>query len=63
MMGQNILRGAKERLGGQKYAKYNKINNNSESFRGARLLPGRRHPPLLVSGLTKIQPVNYVLVP
>jgi len=30
MMGQNILRGANERLGGAK----NILNNNSENFRG-----------------------------
>jgi len=27
-------------LGRQKYTKYNKINNNSENFRGAKLLLG-----------------------
>jgi len=37
-MGQNILRGGKRALGGQKYTQYNK-KNNSENFRGARLLP------------------------
>jgi len=26
--------------GGQKYTKHNKINSNSEIFRGAKLLPG-----------------------
>jgi len=37
--GKNILREVNERLGG-KQTKCNKINNNSENFRGARLLPG-----------------------
>jgi len=33
-------------MGGQNYAKYNKLNNNPEKFRGARLLPGGASPPL-----------------
>jgi len=37
--GKNILRGV-----GQKYTKYNKINNNSENFKGTRLLPGEPCP-------------------
>jgi len=39
---KNILRrGANARLGGgQKYTKYDKINNNSENFRRAKLLLG-----------------------
>jgi len=37
---------------GQKYTKCNKINNNSENFRGSRFLPGGiHHPALLVAGL------------
>jgi len=39
--------GKNERLGGQKYTKYNKINNNSENFRGARLCQGSFTPPVL----------------
>jgi len=39
-VGQNILRGGNEHLGGQKHTKYNKINNNSENFRKAKLVPG-----------------------
>jgi len=41
MVGQKYLWEANERLGrgGQKYTKYKKINNNSENFRRARLLP------------------------
>jgi len=31
--------------GGQKYTKYNKINNNSENFMGARLLLGVLRSP------------------
>jgi len=42
---KNILRGGKRALGGQKYTNYDKINNNSENFRGARLLPGGASPP------------------
>jgi len=37
--GKNILRGGKRAFGG-KYTIYNKINNNSENFRGVR-------PPLV----------------
>jgi len=33
------FKGGKRAFGGQKYTKYNKINNISEIFRGARLLP------------------------
>jgi len=37
--GKHILRkGENDSLGEQTYTKYNKINNNSENFRGARLL-------------------------
>jgi len=36
--------GDKRAFGGQKYTKYNKINNNSENFRKARLLPGGLRP-------------------
>jgi len=45
--GKNILRreGGKQAFGGQTYTKYNKINNNLENFRGARLLPGVLSPP------------------
>jgi len=45
--GKNILRGeGKRTFGGQTFTKYtgNKINNNSENFRGARLLPGGLSP-------------------
>jgi len=50
MGGKNILREANERLGrGQAYTNYNKINNNSENFRGARLLPGGHSPPCPLS--------------
>jgi len=45
-----------ERLGGQKYTKYNKINN-SENFRGARLLPGGAFAP---SGPLSCTPGNRV---
>jgi len=41
MGGQNYFKG-----GGKNYAKYNKLNNNSQKFRGARLLPGGASPPL-----------------
>jgi len=34
MVGQKYLRGTNVRLGGQKYPKCNKTNNNSENFRG-----------------------------
>jgi len=34
-----IFYGGKRAFGGQKYTKYNKIYNNSENFRAARLLP------------------------
>jgi len=49
MVGQKYFKGG----GGQKYTKYNEINNNSENFKGARLLPGRAFAPLtsLVAGL------------
>jgi len=40
------MRGQNNFKGGQNYAKYNKLNNNSEKFRGARLLPGGVSPPL-----------------
>jgi len=40
MVGQKYFNRSKRAFGGQKFIKYNKINNNSESFRGARLLPG-----------------------
>jgi len=43
--GKNIWGGANERLEGQKYTKYNKIDNNSENFKGARLLPGGLRSP------------------
>jgi len=36
--GKNILRRGKRTVG--EYTKYNKINNNSENFRGARMLLG-----------------------
>jgi len=59
MMGQNYFKeGANERLGG-KYTKCNKINNNSENIRAARLLPGGRafaplppFPPIVAGLLT-----------
>jgi len=35
--------------GGKNFTKYNKINNNSENFRGARLLPEGRRPLAPVS--------------
>jgi len=40
----------------QAFTKYNKINNNSENFRGARLVPrGAFAPwPPLVAGLLKV---------
>jgi len=38
MVRQNIFRGGKRAFGGETYIKYNEINNNSENFRGARLL-------------------------
>jgi len=37
MAGQKYFRGANIRLEGPNYAEYNKINNNSENFRGARM--------------------------
>jgi len=54
--GKNILRGANVRLEKQKYTKYNKANNNSGNFKGARLVPGGipsscPYPPPLVVGL------------
>jgi len=48
-----FLGGANEHLEGQTYTKYNKINNNSENFRGAILLPGGRR----LSPHTIVQPV------
>jgi len=41
MVDQKYFKGRRQTSvwGGQKYTKYNKINNNSENFRGARLLP------------------------
>jgi len=40
--GAKYFRGVNIRLGrGQKYTKYNRINNNSENFKGERLLLGR----------------------
>jgi len=43
--GKNILRGGKRAFGEQIYTKFNKINNNSENFGGARSLPGGPSPP------------------
>jgi len=40
MVEQKYLKGGKRAFEGQKYTKYNKINNNLENLRGARLLPG-----------------------
>jgi len=41
MVGQNFFKvGGKRAFEGATYTKYNKINNNLENFRGARLLPG-----------------------
>jgi len=36
MVGKNILRGVREEhmFGGQNYFKYNKLNKNSENYRG-----------------------------
>jgi len=46
MVKQKYFKEVNERLwGGQKYTKYNKINNNSENFRGATLLPRVISPP------------------
>jgi len=47
MVGQKYFKGRQTSvLGGQTYTKYNKINNNSENFSGARLLPeGGFRPP------------------
>jgi len=45
--GKNILRGRRSNVRlrrEQKYVKYDKINNNSESFRGVRLLLERLRP-------------------
>jgi len=52
MVGQNILRGANERLAGGEGGD-NKINNNSENFKRIRLLQGGLPPPgpSLVAGL------------
>jgi len=48
--GKNILRrGANERLKGKNIL--NKINNNSENFKRAKLLPGEALPAPLVAGL------------
>jgi len=38
MAGQKYFKESKRTFGVQKYTKYNKINNNSENFREARLL-------------------------
>jgi len=38
MVGQKYFRRGKRMFGGIKYTKYNKINKNSENFRGARFL-------------------------
>jgi len=56
MVKQKYFKGANELLGkGQKYTKYNKRNNNSENFKGARLLPGALSPSdsYLVAGLSE----------
>jgi len=46
MVGQKYFKGGgKQKFGGQKYAKFNKINNNSEKFRRARLLLWGDLPP------------------
>jgi len=50
MVGQSILRGGEQTTFGGEFTKYNKINNNSENFRGrgkivargARLLLGEQ---------------------
>jgi len=48
MVGQKYFKGGGGvRLGGQKYTKHNKINNNSKNFRGKRLLPGGIRSPAL----------------
>jgi len=42
--GTKNFKRAKHIFGGQKYTKYNNINNNSENFSGVRLLLGRQCP-------------------
>jgi len=45
MVGQKYFKGANVFFGGQKYTKYDKINNNSENFRRTRLLLEEICPP------------------
>jgi len=42
---QKYFKGKQMHFGGTKCTKYNKINNNSENFKEARLLPGKLLPP------------------
>jgi len=44
---KNILRGGQTSDWGSKMYRNNKIINNSDNFRGSRLLPGRLSPPEL----------------
>jgi len=46
MVGQKYFKGGKQAFGGQKYTKNNKINNNSENFRGQNCCQGELLPLL-----------------
>jgi len=49
--GKNFLGGGKFFWGGGgrgKYTKYNKINNNSENFKGCKIAARGAQPPLIV---------------
>jgi len=47
MVWQKYFKGGEnERLGGQIYTKYNKINNNSENFRWCKIAARRAFSPL-----------------
>jgi len=64
MVGKSILRGGggKRAFGGQKYTKYNKINNNSENFRG-QVAARKASPPglPLVAGLFNLKKTECVI--
>jgi len=56
MVGQKYFKEkrAQTSVWGEKYTKYNKINNNSENFSGEKLLPGGGSLPwTLFAGLNK----------
>jgi len=47
MVEQKYFKGGQTHVWGAKYTKYNKINNNSENFKGTRFLLGNFEPPSL----------------